>query len=66
MTDQLDRSTALSGLRLHPRSPEAGLERLRALAGIVVLSAPIRSTRILDDEDDEGEPREGSVWRTRD
>ena len=33
----------------HPRSPDASLERLRALAGIVTIPGPLPSTKFLDD-----------------
>ena len=46
------RPKALNGLRIHPKSPDASLEKLKALAGIVVLNAPVVSTRVLSNEDD--------------
>lgn len=39
----------------HPRSPDASLERLRALAGIISLQHEIMTPRFL--EEDEPEPQ---------
>ena len=41
----------------HPRSPDASLERLRALSGIIRLTGPVPSWRFLGE--DEPEARSG-------
>jgi hypothetical protein len=41
------------GLHYHPRSPDASLEELRRLAGIIKLNGPVPSRKFLD-EDEEG------------
>ena len=37
----------------HPRSPDASLERLRELAGIITLEGPAPSTKFLEGEGDD-------------
>ncbi|MHB8576547.1 MAG: hypothetical protein ACYDCQ_14590 [Dehalococcoidia bacterium] len=41
------------GMTFHPRSPDASIERLRALAGIFALNVPVPSSRLWDDVCDE-------------
>jgi len=40
------------GIVYRPKSPDASLERLRQLAGIIALSEPITSVRFDEDDDD--------------
>jgi hypothetical protein len=37
-------------IHYHPKSPDASVERLRELAGILTLNQPVPFTRFLDDE----------------
>ena len=41
------------GLYHHPRSPQASVERLREVAGILSLTEPIPAWKLLREENDE-------------
>ncbi len=55
MADLFERQRGLR-TTYHPKSPDANLERLRELAGIIKLKGPVPSHKFLEeDEDTEGE-----------
>ena len=64
MADLFERQRGLR-TTYHPKSPDASLERLRQLAGIIELKGPVPSHKFLeDDEDDEDE--DGPAEHARD
>ena len=49
----METAKPLQVVQHHPRSPDASLERLRELAGIITLEGPAPSTKFLEGEGDD-------------
>lgn len=53
-------------LQRHPKSPDARLERLRALAGSITLKYPAPSTKFLQEREEPAEEEPRPSARARD